>query len=63
MSVPNEHMIWRKASYSQPSENCVEVALRLSERVGVRDTKDRHGGQLAVPAAAWRAVITQLRQA
>ena len=61
MSVPNEHMIWRKASYSQPSENYVEVAL--DDQVGVRDTKDRDGGQLAVPAAAWRAVITQLRQA
>ena len=45
MSVPNKTDSWRKSSYSQPSENCVEVAT--GPVIGVRDTKDRAGGQLA----------------
>lgn len=53
---------WRKSSRSQNSSDCVEVKLG-AEEVGVRDTKNRQGGQLAVPAAAWKAAINQLRQA
>jgi hypothetical protein len=34
----------------------VEVALDPTV-VGVRDTKDREGGQLSVPGLAWRAMI------
>jgi hypothetical protein len=34
-------MNWRKASYSNGGENCVEVAN--AEGVAVRDTKDRGG--------------------
>jgi hypothetical protein len=52
---------WRKSRYSQNSTECVEV--RLAEVVGVRDTKDRHGGQLTVSGAAWHAAIERLRQA
>jgi hypothetical protein len=37
--------------------------VRLAEVVGVRDTKDRHGGQLTVSGAAWHAAIERLRQA
>jgi len=53
---------WRKSSRSQNATECVEVRLGADE-VGVRDTKDRPGGQLAVPAAAWQAAIARLRQA
>ena len=52
---------WRTSSYSQNSTECVEV--RLADVVGVRDTKDRQGGQLALPAAAWQAAVDRLRQA
>ncbi|GAA4554221.1 DUF397 domain-containing protein [Amycolatopsis samaneae] len=50
---------WRTSSYSGEQGSCVEV--RLSPVVGVRDTKDREGGQLALPAAAWRALLTTIR--
>jgi hypothetical protein len=51
---------WRKSSYSTNTTNCVEVAL-TSSRAQVRDTKDRDGGSLAVPAAAWAAFTRELR--
>lgn len=59
MKVPQH--AWKKSSYSGNTDNCVEVAL--GDQVGLRDTKDREGGQLAVDAAAWRAAIDRLRQA
>jgi hypothetical protein len=46
---------WRKSTYSGGSENCVEVAT--GDVVGVRDTKDRAGGQLAVGAEQWSAFL------
>lgn len=50
---------WRKSSYSGSQTNCVEVAV-APELVGVRDTKDRGGGTLLVPAAVWQAFVTAL---
>lgn len=50
---------WRKASYSGSQNACVEVAP-APQRVGVRDTKDRDGGMLAVPRTAWRTFVRSL---
>ncbi|MGW5366103.1 DUF397 domain-containing protein [Actinopolymorpha pittospori] len=48
---------WRKASYSSGAgSNCVEVGVAPGV-VGVRDTKDRDGGTLAVPAPQWSAFL------
>ncbi|WP_020670683.1 DUF397 domain-containing protein [Amycolatopsis nigrescens] len=47
-------MNWQKSSYSGGGEECVEVALEPAE-VGVRDTKDRDGGQLTFTPSAWYA--------
>ena len=44
---------WRKSSYSGGNGgNCVEVASTAGV-VLVRDTTDRAGAVLAIPAAAW----------
>lgn len=46
---------WRKSSYSGHSGgDCVEVA-DLARMVGVRDSKDSEGPELAFSPAAWEA--------
>jgi hypothetical protein len=45
---------WRKSSYSSSQSDCVEVAADLT-RTRVRDTKNRTGGELALPATSWSA--------
>jgi Domain of unknown function (DUF397) len=55
---------WFKSSYS--SENgtaCIEVAdLRASCEVAVRDSKDKAGPALVVPAAAFAAFVAAVRE-
>lgn len=51
---------WRKSSHSNANGDCVEVA-ELSTVIGVRDSKDRNGGMLAVGAEGWHAFLTDLR--
>lgn len=47
---------WRKSTYSNANGgDCVEVAR--DGAVLVRDTKDRDGGTLSVPAETWRAFL------
>ncbi len=51
---------WRKASYSNGSGDCVEVG-HLPASVAVRDTKNRDGLVLNVPAQAWTAFTAKLK--
>ena len=51
---------WRKSSRSNTNGNCVEVAP-LAAVVGVRDSKDRDGGILAIGSGAWLAFLTDLK--
>jgi hypothetical protein len=51
---------WRKASYSNGSGNCVEVA-DTARAVVVRDTADRTGGTLTFTANAWQSFLGTLR--
>jgi Domain of unknown function (DUF397) len=46
---------WFKSSRSKETADCVEV--RLADEVGVRDTKNRAGGQLVVGAGQWAAFL------
>jgi hypothetical protein len=57
MSVP---VMWRKSTYSQPSENCVDVGLGAGQPVGVRDTKDP-APELWVAPESWRALLAAVR--
>ena len=47
---------WRTSSHSGGNGNCVEVAL-APDTVLVRDSKDRDGPALTVPATTWRAFL------
>jgi Domain of unknown function (DUF397) len=52
-------MEWRKATYSVENGNCVEVAS--ASAVLVRDTQDRDGVTLSIPAGAWRSFYTTIK--
>jgi Domain of unknown function (DUF397) len=52
---------WRTSSYSNNGgDTCVEVGT-ASTGVLIRDTTDRTGTTLAIPAAAWRTLLIELR--
>jgi hypothetical protein len=53
-------MDWRKSSHSADQGNCAEAAT-AARGVLVRDTQDRSGVMLAVPAQAWRAFTTRIK--
>ncbi|WP_046496081.1 DUF397 domain-containing protein [Streptomyces odonnellii] len=56
-----EDAAWVKSSYSDGTgNNCVEVA-RLAPGVGIRDSKNRPGPTLLVPATAWATFIDLVR--
>ncbi|SDO96462.1 protein of unknown function [Actinopolyspora xinjiangensis] len=54
--------VWRKSSRSGGNGgNCVEVGY-ASGIVGIRDTKDRRGGTLAVEYTTWTAFLRTVKQ-
>jgi hypothetical protein len=54
---------WRKSSYSGGStdEMCVEVA-ELVSGVGIRDSRDPHGGLLDVSSAEFAVLVGQIKK-
>jgi hypothetical protein len=58
-----EHLTWRKSSYSGNGSGggqCVEAAAS-ADAILVRDTANRAGMVLSVPADAWRKFTGTLR--
>ena len=52
---------WRKSSYSNDSGgDCLETASHGGV-ITVRDTKDREGRTLTVPAATWQRFTASLK--
>ncbi|GAB3000118.1 DUF397 domain-containing protein [Saccharothrix stipae] len=52
---------WRKSSHSTSDAQCVELAVTESV-AGVRDTKNRDGGTLVFPAAAFSAFLADVKR-
>ncbi|QFG24491.1 DUF397 domain-containing protein [Actinomadura sp. WMMB 499] len=54
---------WRKSSYSGAggTDNCIELA-RITEAVGIRDSKDPDGGHLALGHAAFADLLTRVKR-
>ena len=59
--MEDSSMTWRTSTYSSGNGgNCVEVASATGS-VAVRDTKDRDGGTLSIPADAWAKFTSSLK--
>ncbi|MEV5238940.1 DUF397 domain-containing protein [Streptomyces cinnamoneus] len=55
---------WRKSTYSDGQEACVEVADNIPPGViPVRDSKNPAGPALLVEAGAWSAFVASLKAA
>ncbi|MGW3956862.1 DUF397 domain-containing protein [Streptomyces sp. NPDC004752] len=53
---------WRRSSYSNANGGeCVEITEDLPGVVPVRDSKNPHGPVLTIPATAWDAFVTSLK--
>jgi hypothetical protein len=52
--------LWRKSTASQPSGECLEVAIS-PDVVRIRHSLDRSGAILAFTHAEWRAFLTGAR--
>lgn len=59
MNTPE--LAFRKSSYSNQSQNCVEVA-DLPAGAAVRDSKHPEKGHLEFPAAEWVAFLAEVDQ-
>ncbi|WP_280183676.1 DUF397 domain-containing protein [Nocardia cyriacigeorgica] len=53
---------WFKSTYSNASQDCVEIAHFDSGRVGVRDSKNPSGPALVFTPAEWDAFLTTARR-
>lgn len=53
---------WFKSSYSSGNGQCVECAPLPLGGMAVRDTQNRDGAMLTVPAAAWQRFTAELKK-
>lgn len=51
---------WRKSTRSQGANACVEIA-RIVAHAGLRDSKHPTGPAVTVPAAAFAALLDEIR--
>lgn len=53
---------WRKASFSNPDNTCVDVARPVAPIVGIRDSKAPHNGRLTVTPSAFDAFLDVVKE-
>lgn len=59
---PHRATYWRKSSYSQGANDCVEVTDRLPGRIAIRDSKlGPDSPILTVTTAEWRVLLTAIQ--
>lgn len=58
MSVDLSGARWFKSTYSSAGSECVEIAHLDGGRVGVRDSKNPHGGALVFAPSEWDAFVS-----
>lgn len=52
---------WFKSSFSDPGQNCLEVADLPLKGIGVRDSKNPSGPALLLPPTTWTTFVTHIR--
>ncbi|MFE5329806.1 DUF397 domain-containing protein [Embleya sp. NPDC056575] len=60
MNAVDADLRWRKSTYSNNADDCVETAPATAA-VAVRDSKDRTVGTLAIPHDAWTCLAEALK--
>jgi hypothetical protein len=54
-------LTWFKSSHSSANGQCVECALLPDGGMAVRDTQNRNGAVLTIPAETWRKFTDRLK--
>ncbi len=58
--LPLEGAVWRKSSYSNWNNQCVEVA-QAGRTIAVRDSKNPDAGYLTFTTAEWEDFLTRIK--
>ena len=54
---------WHKSVFSQMNGNCVQIGRLLSDRIGIRDTKDNGTGPVLIfTDAEWKAFMAGAKE-
>lgn len=53
---------WKTSTRTSQGENCVEVTTAVPGRVGVRDTKNRAAGMLALNQQQWNTFLNAINE-
>ncbi|MEU1997249.1 DUF397 domain-containing protein [Nocardia gamkensis] len=61
MSVDLSGARWFKSTHSSAGSECVEIAHLDGGRVGVRDSKNPHGGVLVFTPSDWDVFVSGAR--